>query len=233
MPIALKTRRKASGRSQAAVNAQIAPLLAPPMQRSLPSFDSRIGRPSARRLLLHFGQQLLEQEAGVVVAQAVVFVAAVEAVERLVGGRLDPAVHDEDADGDRHFLLVDQLVEDRRRVVLNAVLIDVDAGRLGRVVLLRHVDPVVADGAGEDLALVEGVLGHFALGHVGRRIRVVAAEGQGRKRLNRLTSGARNRMARRMVGILAGRLRCVSSGSAQVTILAETGCDGQIAPILL
>ena len=47
VPIELKTRRKESGRSQAAVNAAIAPLLAPAMQRSLPSFDSRIARPSA------------------------------------------------------------------------------------------------------------------------------------------------------------------------------------------
>ena len=44
--MALNTRRKASGRSHAAVNAQMAPLLAPAMQRSLPSFDSRIGLPS-------------------------------------------------------------------------------------------------------------------------------------------------------------------------------------------
>ena len=71
-------------------------------------------------------------------------------------------MHDEDADRDRHLLLRDQLVEDRRGVVLDAVLVDVHAGRLGGVVLLRHVDPVVADRAGEDLALVEGVLGDFA-----------------------------------------------------------------------
>ena len=88
MPIALKTRRKASGRSQAAVNAQIAPLLAPPMARSLPSLR-KLDRPAVGgRLLLDFGQQFLEQEPGVIVAQAVVFVAAVEAVQRL--GRTAP-----------------------------------------------------------------------------------------------------------------------------------------------
>ena len=36
-------------------------------------------------------------------------------------------------------------------LILNAVLIDVQAGRLGRVVLLRHVDPVIADRAGKIL----------------------------------------------------------------------------------
>ena len=45
--MALKTRRNESGRSQAAVKAQIAPLLAPAMARSFGSFESRIGRPSA------------------------------------------------------------------------------------------------------------------------------------------------------------------------------------------
>ena len=60
---------------------------------------------------------------------------------------------DEDADRDRHLLLVDQVVEYGRRVVLDAVLADENAGRLAAVVLGGHVDPVVADRAGEDLAL--------------------------------------------------------------------------------
>ena len=74
MPMALKTRRNESGRSQAAVKAQIAPLLAPPMARSFGSFESRIGRPSAVGLRLDLRQQLLDQEAGVVVAEPVVLV---------------------------------------------------------------------------------------------------------------------------------------------------------------
>ena len=105
--MALNTRRKASGRSQAAVNAQIAPLLEPPM-RAVVAVLARGGSAGRRRsvFVLDLGQQLLEQEPGVVVAQAVVLVAAVEAVEGLVGGRLHAAVHDEHADRDRHLLLV-------------------------------------------------------------------------------------------------------------------------------
>src|SRR4029077_705580 len=38
--------------------------------------------------------------------------------------------------------------------------------RLGRVILLGHIDPVIADGAGEDFALIEGVFGDFAFGDV-------------------------------------------------------------------
>jgi hypothetical protein len=41
VPMALKTRRKASGRRQAAVNAHEAPLLLPAMARSLPSVERR------------------------------------------------------------------------------------------------------------------------------------------------------------------------------------------------
>jgi hypothetical protein len=46
VPIAENTRRKASGRSQAVVNAPIPPVLAPPIARSLGSSDSLIFRPS-------------------------------------------------------------------------------------------------------------------------------------------------------------------------------------------
>ena len=113
-------------------------------------------RPAVRGLLrLDLGQDLLEQEPDVVVAQAVVLVAAVEPVQRLGRRRLDPPGRDEHADDDGHLLLVDQLIEDLRRLVLDAVLVDVQAGRLLRVVLLGDVDPVVAHRAREDLALVE------------------------------------------------------------------------------
>jgi hypothetical protein len=37
-------------------------------------------------------------------------------------------MHDEDPDRHRHFLLVDQFVENGGGVVLNAILVDVDAG---------------------------------------------------------------------------------------------------------
>ena len=47
MPIPLNTRAKASGRSQAAVNAQIAPDELPPIERSAPRYESMSFRPSA------------------------------------------------------------------------------------------------------------------------------------------------------------------------------------------
>jgi hypothetical protein len=78
-------------------------------------------------------------------------------------------MHDENADDDRYFLLVNELIENSRGIELNAVLIDVDTGGPGRVVLPGDVHPVVADRAREDFALVEGVFRHFPLGS-GRRL---------------------------------------------------------------
>ncbi len=209
MPIALKTRRKASGRSQAAVNAAMAPLLEPAMARSLPSLREP-DRPAVRRgLRLHLGEELVQQEPGVVVAEAVVLVAAVEAIERLVGGRLHAPVHDEHADDDRHLPLVDELVEDGGRVELDAVLVDVHAGRLGRVVLLRHVDPVVAHRAGEDLAPVEGVLRDLPLRHVVRADREGRRDRQGDQRSSDKARGRRMGGILESVDSIPGGIECV------------------------
>ena len=72
-------------------------------------------------------------------------------------------MHHENADRHRHLPLRDQIIKDRRCIELNSILIHIKAGRLLRVVLPGYVNPVVANGAGENLALVESVLRHFAL----------------------------------------------------------------------
>src|SRR5262249_34963790 len=92
-------------------------------------------RPAIRRgLLFYFGQQLIQQEADVIVTEAVVLEAAVEAVQGLGRRRLDAPVHYEDANDDRHLLLVDEIIEDRRGIELDAVLVHPEAGRAGGVV---------------------------------------------------------------------------------------------------
>ena len=72
------------------------------------------------------GQDLLDQEAGVAVAQRVVLEAAVEARQRAVGRGRHHARVDEDADRDRHLALVDEVVEDHRHAPV-AVFLDVAA----------------------------------------------------------------------------------------------------------
>src|SRR5206468_11184232 len=71
---------------------------------------------------------------------------------------------DEDADRDGHLLFGDEVVEDGGGGVADAVLADEDAGGGRAVVLGGDVDPVVAMGAGEDLAVVPLVPGYYALG---------------------------------------------------------------------
>ena len=90
MPTLVKTRRKASGRSQAAVQAQMPPLLAPAMARSLALVVRRdlVG-------LLDVGKDFVEEEPCVGVAESVVFVTAVEAVQRIGGVRGDASRRDE------------------------------------------------------------------------------------------------------------------------------------------
>jgi hypothetical protein len=63
----------------------------------LPSVERRIARAIVGLLPFDLGQQLFEQEAGVVVAEAVVLVAAVEAIEGLIAEGFHAAMHHEHA----------------------------------------------------------------------------------------------------------------------------------------
>ncbi len=122
---------------------------------------------------LYVGEQFIKQEAGIVVAQAIILEAAIEPIECLIMGCLHSAMHHKDTNGDGHLFAVDELVEDSRRVVLHAILIHVNAGWCFAIVLSGDIDPIVPHGTGEDLAAGEGVPGHFALGDrfLGMKIR--------------------------------------------------------------
>ena len=132
-----------------------------PVGPALRQFD----RPAIFGLLLFdLGQHLFEQEPHVVISQPVVFETAVEPVERLLGiVGLHPAMHDEHPNRHRHVAAGDQLVEHLRRVVLDAILVDVNAGGLCRVVLPGDVNPIIAVSAREDLAIAERPLQDFPL----------------------------------------------------------------------
>ena len=122
---------------------------------------------------LHLGQQLVEEEAGVGVPEAVVLEAPVVAVER---GRGIVRVHDarrnEYADDHRQLAPGDQVVQDDRRVPLHAVLVHEDAGRLRGNVLARDVDGDLAPGARENPRVGELEGDQVALRDAGLRHRV-------------------------------------------------------------
>ena len=130
--------------------------------------------------LPHLRQDFFEQKTGVLVAERIVLEAAIAArfLARLRRGNL--AGIDKEADGHGHFLLRDEIVEHNRRAeltvgvrVIAAVLKDHHARRFGRLVLLRHVNPVITFRARKNLA-APMVFGDFAARHVFLRKRVRA-----------------------------------------------------------
>jgi hypothetical protein len=118
-------------------------------------------------------QQLLENEARVGIAEAIVFEAAVEAVER-VGWveRFHHARRGGDVNGNRHFAFVNEVVEDGGRFVLDAVLVHPDARGFRGVILLWDVDGDVPRGAGEGFGTSDGELEDVAFGNAGLFFRV-------------------------------------------------------------
>ncbi|EDY21298.1 hypothetical protein CfE428DRAFT_1591 [Chthoniobacter flavus Ellin428] len=128
-----------------------------------------------RRFLLHHRQQLIEQEARIAIAHAVVFVAAIVTIQRLAAiERFDHPGANENADRYRYIALRDEVVENHRRIPLHAVLVHIQARRLGAVVLLRHIDRHLAGSARENLRLGKVELDQLAFGHVGVRLGIFA-----------------------------------------------------------
>jgi hypothetical protein len=130
------------------------------------------------------GDDLLDEKTCVAIIRPVVFEAALDAFRRAVAGGGDDTGIEKDAEAGGDGALVDQVVEDHRHApaplgpeVVPAILHDHHAGRPGCVVVRRHVDPVIAHGAGEEAAGGERVFFQPAGGHAGLR-QGVGAEGE-------------------------------------------------------
>ncbi len=128
--------------------------------------------------LLDFGDDLFEEEAGVFVAEAVVFYASVRAAFWVGGGLtgfgFKSAGVDEYRDGHGHIAACDEVVEDDWHApaafgvfVPFAVLEDHESGGFPLFVLGWDVDGPVAGGICEDVGLPSGHIGHGAMGDVG------------------------------------------------------------------
>ncbi len=121
-----------------------------------------------------FRQQFFQQKTDIIIAEAIVFVTSIETIQGIGRKRFDASMHDEDANGNRHFLTVDQIVENDRCFVLNAVLKYHQAGGFGGVILLGHIDPIITRGPGKNYTVVEGIFGDFAFRHTFLRLGIGA-----------------------------------------------------------
>lgn len=121
--------------------------------------------------LFHFRQDFFEQEPRVLIGQSVVLEAAIRSAVSASAGI------DEDAHQHRNIAPGDQVIEDRRHVVLgaSAILEHHDGGGILRAILCRHIDPPIAFRAFKDLALPRRHL----LDRAFRHILTLAAIGMG------------------------------------------------------
>lgn len=139
--------------------------------------EGALGWIASQRLDLGDGREdFLDQEAGVVAAERVVFEATVVGSPRALWGG---GVHfvpwvDEDADGGRHGAAVDEIVKNGGHTpgsvevdVVVTILEDHDGGGFVGVGLDGEVNPPVARGVGEDLAAKRLHLAQFTLWHAG------------------------------------------------------------------
>ena len=127
-------------------------------------------------ILVNCGQNFGDQKLGVVVAERVVFKAAILRLRIPAGLRRQfiflVAWVDKYADRHRHVALVDEIVEHDGHAEI-AVLVDVrvavlkdhQRGRLRRIVLLRHINVVAANRAGKHFAVFPDMRRDFALRH--------------------------------------------------------------------
>ena len=149
MPIALNTRENAG---------RIAHLV----------FHARKpDRASVTRLSgLDIRQQFVDQEPRVRITESVVFIAAIETIERCVAVRgVNDAGSYKNGDNNRQLFLVNEIVENGWRCETNAVLLHIKTGRRMGLVLRWHVNPIIAHGAGKNFGLIKSELEDFAFGN--------------------------------------------------------------------
>ena len=115
-------------------------------------------------VLADLREDFFEQEPGIGVGERNILCATL-VVDLFAAARID-----EDADGYRHFALVNQVVENGRRPhgpfqvdVGLAVLEDHHASGLGVGVLGGHIDPVIVGRVGIDATVIPDVFCHHAL----------------------------------------------------------------------
>src|SRR5438046_1965054 len=104
-----------------------------------------------RGFLFDLRQDFVQEESDVNVPQAIILIAAIETSQGVCFQGLHDARCNENSNGDGHFVFGDQIVENDRSVVLDPVLIDINASGLRSIVLSGDIDPVIMCSTRESL----------------------------------------------------------------------------------
>ncbi len=131
------------------------------------------GTPVRRLFRFDLGQKLFQQEARIVITEAIVFIAAIKTVEcriRICG--VDPAVHNKDADSYRHFVFVNEIVEDGGCFEFYTVLTYENTGRFCWSILRGNVDPIFPCRARKYFRTIKAEFEYFTFRHAGLQLRV-------------------------------------------------------------
>lgn len=102
---------------------------------------------------LHFRQYFLQQETGKPVIQAVKFETAIKARVIWRTGRSNRAGRNTDADGDRHRMLGDEVVEHGSSAEAQAVQTHIDTSRFVPLVSSGHINRDGPRRTGEDFGV--------------------------------------------------------------------------------
>ena len=130
-------------------------------------------------LLFQFGNHFFDQKSCILVTQRIVFKTSIPSrFASLFFSGYHTGV-DEKSNRNRHFLLMNQIVEDDRHTkracfvrIVSTILKDHQTSRFRPIVLSRHIEPVITNSSGKDLARFPFVLSDLSFGNFLLRERV-------------------------------------------------------------
>jgi hypothetical protein len=162
--MALNTLGNSAGNSQAAVNAQTAPLLEPPIVPIARKFY----RPAiARFAIVYKWKNFIQQKSRVPITQPVILEASVETINTIFVLSNDLTRRYKNANRYWHLSLSDEIIKNYRCIPLDAVLVHVNASRFISFILSGDVNTDLARCTWKYFGIRKSELHYFTFGYSG------------------------------------------------------------------